>query len=63
MQQSLGRFRSDTTFAVGCFEESMESLVSNARIEVESTLSAMAKRLGAEHLGLKLDTQALENNA
>jgi len=63
MQQSLGRFRSDTTFAVGCFEESMESLVSNARIEVESTLSTMAKRLGAEHLGLKLDTRALENNA
>ena len=40
----------------------MESLVTNAKIEVESTLSAMAKRIGAEHLGLKLDTQLLENN-
>jgi len=62
MQQSLGRFKSDTTFAVGCFEESMESLVTNAKIEVESTLAAMTKRIGAEHLGLKLDTQLLENN-
>lgn len=60
MQQSLGRFTSDTTFAVGCFEESMENIVTDAKIEVESTLAAMTKRIGAEHLGLTLDASLLE---
>lgn len=62
VQHSLGRFKSDTTFAVNCFEESMETLVTEAKIEVESTLSAMAKRIGAEHLGLSLDEKFLEEN-
>lgn len=61
VQQSLGRFTSDTTFAVGCFEESMETLVTDAQIEVESTIAAMAKRIGAEHLGLSLDKNLLED--
>lgn len=61
MQQSLGRFVSDTTFSAKCFEEVMEKTVTHAQVEIENSISNLAKRIGAEHLGISLDKNLLSN--
>lgn len=61
MQQSLGRFASDTEFSVEMFEEAMEGLVEKAKIQIESHIMLTAQRIGAEHMGINLDNQLLED--
>ena len=60
IQQSLGRFESDTVFSAKCFEEVMEKTVTHAQVEIENSISNLAKRIGAEHLGISLDKNLLE---
>lgn len=61
VQQSIGRFKSDTVFSVDMFEEAMEDLVEGAKIQIESHIMLTAQKIGAEHMGISFDGSMLED--
>lgn len=61
LNRSITRFKSDTTFSVDMFEEAMENLVEDAKIEIETHIMLTTQAIGAETLGIKFGSTLLEN--